>query len=77
MRAFCFVNSSPGTETQRHLEFVQCFSPAPDPDTHSLSYDVYRALVTLAGTSELVRFGLRMFPGNSGLQRLGAECEPS
>ena len=60
------------TEALQNLEFVRRFSPAADAGTYSLLYDVYQALGDAQSASHAVRFGLRIFPENSDLQRLKA-----
>lgn len=61
------------TEALQNLEFVRRFSPAADAGTYALLYDVYQALGDPQAASQAVRFGLRIFPENSDLQRLKAE----
>ena len=61
------------TEALQNLEFIRRFSPAADAGTYALLYDVYQALGDPQSASQAVRFGLRIFPEDSALQRLKAE----
>jgi tetratricopeptide (TPR) repeat protein len=57
-------------EARQHLEFVRRFFPDGDAATYSLLYEVDNALGDPRAAAEAVHFGLRIFPGNSDLQRL-------
>jgi spermidine synthase len=61
------------TEALENLEFVRRFSPAADAGTYKLLYEVYQGLGDTEAASKAARFGLRIFPDNSDLQRLTAE----
>ena len=57
-------------EARQHLEFVRRFFPDGDPNTYILLYEVDNALGDPRAAADAVRFGLRVFPDNSSLQRL-------
>jgi len=57
-------------EARGHLEFVRRYFPDDDPGTYTLLFEVDNALGDPHAAQEAVRFGLRMFPDNSDLQRL-------
>jgi tetratricopeptide (TPR) repeat protein len=57
-------------EAREHLEFVKRFFPDSDAETYSLLYEVDNALGDPRAAADAVRFGLRVFPDNSSLQRL-------
>jgi len=57
-------------EARLHLEFVRRYFPDSDVGTYTLLFEVDNALGDPRAAAEAVRFGLRMFPGNSDLQRL-------
>ena len=61
------------TEALENLEFVRRFSPAADAGTYKLLYEVYQGLGDPEAAARAARFGLRIFPDNSDLQRLTAE----
>ncbi len=60
-------------EAQAHLEFARRYSPDADPGTYSLLYEVYMAQGQPQRAAEALRFGLRLFPGDSNLQQLLAK----
>jgi len=57
-------------EARQHLEFVRRYFPDSDAGTYTLLFEVDKALGDPRAASDAVRFGLRMFPDNSDLQRL-------
>ena len=57
-------------EARQHLEFVKRYFPDGDAGTYSLLFEVDNALGDPRAAADAVRFGLRMFPDNSDLQRL-------
>jgi spermidine synthase len=57
-------------EARQQLEFVRRYFPDSDVGTYTLLFDVDKALGDPRAAAEAVRFGLRMFPGNSDLTRL-------
>ena len=57
-------------EARQHLEFVRRYFPDSDVGTYTLLFQADNALGDPRAAAEAVRFGLRMFPGNSDLQRL-------
>jgi uncharacterized protein HemY len=57
-------------EARQHLEFVRRYFPDGDAGTYSLLFEVDNALADPRAAADAVRFGLRMFPDNSDLQRL-------
>jgi tetratricopeptide (TPR) repeat protein len=57
-------------EARHHLEFVRRYFPDSDVGTYTLLFEVDNALGDPRAAADAVRFGLRMFPGNSDLQRL-------
>jgi spermidine synthase len=57
-------------EARQHLEFVRRYFPDSDVGTYTLLFEVDNALDDPRAAADAVRFGLRMFPGNSDLQRL-------
>jgi tetratricopeptide (TPR) repeat protein len=57
-------------EARRHLEFVRRYFPDGDAATYSLLFEVDNALADPRAAADAARFGLRMFPDNSDLQRL-------
>jgi spermidine synthase len=57
-------------EARQHLEFVRRYFPDSDAGTYTLLFEVDNALGDPRAASDAVRFGLRMFPDNSDLQRL-------
>jgi len=61
------------TEARENLEFVRRFSPAADAGTYKLLYEVYQGLGDNESAAKAARFGLRIFPDDSDLQRLTAE----
>lgn len=63
-------NQKKWAEARQHLEFVKRHFPDGDAATYSLLYEVDNALGDPHAAAEAVRFGLRIFPDNSNLQRL-------
>jgi tetratricopeptide (TPR) repeat protein len=57
-------------EARRHLEFVMRYYPDQDAEIYPLLFQADRALGDPSAAAKAVRFGLRMFPDNSELQRL-------
>jgi len=57
-------------EARKHLEFVRRYFPDSDAWTYTLLFEIDNALGDPRGAADAVRFGLRMFPGNSELLRL-------
>ena len=57
-------------EARQHLEFVRRYFPDGDAGTYTLLFEVDNALGDPRAAADAVRFGLRMFPDNSDLQRL-------
>jgi tetratricopeptide (TPR) repeat protein len=57
-------------EARQHLEFVRRHFPDGDANTYSLLYEVDNALGDPRAAADAVRFGLRIFPDNTNLQRL-------
>jgi len=57
-------------EARQHLEFVRRYFPDGDAATYTLLFDVDHALADPHAAADAARFGLRMFPDNSDLQRL-------
>ncbi len=57
-------------EARRHLEFVMRYFPDEDEKIYPLLFQADKALGDPSAGAKAVRFGLRMFPGNSELQRL-------
>jgi spermidine synthase len=57
-------------EARQHLEFVRRYFPDGDPGTYTLLFEVDNALGDPHAAADAVRFGRRMFPDNSDLQRL-------
>ena len=58
------------SEARQHLEFVKRYSPDSDPRTYTILFEVDNALHDPRAAADAVRFGRRMFPDNSDLQRL-------
>jgi spermidine synthase len=58
------------TEARQHLEFVTRYFPDGDAGTYTLLFEIDNALGDPRAAADAVRFGLRMFPDNSELQRL-------
>jgi spermidine synthase len=58
------------TEARQHLEFVMRYYPDEDAGIYPLLFHADQALGDPSAAVKAVRFGLRMFPGNSELQRL-------
>ena len=65
-----FLTQKKWPEARKHLEFVRRYFPDSDVGTYTLLFEVDNALGDPRAAAEAVRFGLRMFPGNSDLQRL-------
>ena len=57
-------------EARQHLEFVMRYFPDDNATIYPLLFQVDNALGDPRAAAEAVRFGLRMFPDNSDLQRL-------
>ncbi len=57
-------------EARRHLEFVMRYFPDQDSAIYPLLHQADQALGDPSAAAKAVRFGLRMFPDNSELQRL-------
>jgi spermidine synthase len=57
-------------EARQHLEFVMRYYPDEDSGIYPLLFQADQALGDPSAARKAVRFGLRMFPGNSELQRL-------
>ena len=57
-------------EARQHLEFVMRYFPDEYSGTYSLLFQADKALGDPSAAAKAVRFGLRMFPGDSELQRL-------
>jgi spermidine synthase len=57
-------------EARQHLEFVKRYFPDGDAGAYTLLFEVDNALGDPRAAADAVRFGLRMFPDNSDLQRL-------
>ena len=57
-------------EARRHLEFVMRYFPDEDAGIYPLLYRADQALGDPRAAAKAVRFGLRLFPDNSELQRL-------
>jgi spermidine synthase len=58
------------SEARPHLEFVMRYFPDQDSSIYPLLYQADQALGDPRAAAKAVRFGLRMFPDNSELQRL-------
>jgi tetratricopeptide (TPR) repeat protein len=57
-------------EAREHLEFVKRYFPDDTAETYTLLYEVDNGLGDPRAAGGAVRFGVRMFPDNSDLQRL-------
>ncbi len=57
-------------EARQQLEFVRQYFPDEDAGIYPLLFQAYHALGDSRAAAEAVRFGLRLFPDDSGLQRL-------
>ena len=57
-------------EALQQLQFVRRYFPDGDPEIYTLLYEVEDAMGNHAAATEAARFGLRIFPGDSTLQRL-------
>jgi predicted Zn-dependent protease len=57
-------------EARQHLEFVMQYFPDESSEIYPLLFQVDRALGDPSAAAKAVRFGLRLFPDNSELQRL-------
>ncbi len=57
-------------EARQHLEFVMRYFPDEDEKIYPLLFQADKALGDPSAAAKAARFGLRMFPGNSELQRL-------
>jgi len=57
-------------EARRHLEFVMRYYPDEDAGIYPLLFQADQALGDPSAARKAARFGLRMFPDNSELQRL-------
>jgi predicted Zn-dependent protease len=58
------------TEARQHLEFVMRYFPDENSEIYPLLFQADKALGDPSGAAKAVRFGLRLFPDNSELQRL-------
>ncbi len=58
------------TEARKHLEFVMRYFPDEDSGIYPLLFQADKALGDPSAAAKAVRFGLRVFPDNSELQRL-------
>jgi tetratricopeptide (TPR) repeat protein len=58
------------SEARQHFEFVMRYFPDEHPGIYPLLYRADLALGDPSAAAKAVRFGLRMFPGDSELQRL-------
>jgi tetratricopeptide (TPR) repeat protein len=58
-------------EARSHLEFVMRYFPDENSEIYALLYRADLALGDPSAAAKVVRFGLRMFPSDSELQRLG------
>ncbi len=58
------------TEAHKHLEFVMRYFPDEDVAIYPLLFQADKALGDPSAAAKAVRFGLRVFPDNSELQRL-------
>ena len=66
----CCARQKKWAEARQNLEFVKRYFPDEDAAIYSLLFQVDNALGDPRAAAEAVRFGLRMFPDNSDLQRL-------
>ncbi len=57
-------------EARQHLEFVMRYFPDEDEKIYPLLFQADKALGDSSAAAKAVRFGLRIFPGNSELLRL-------
>ena len=57
-------------EARQHLEFVMRYFPDEDSEIYPLLFRADKALGDPSAAAKAVRFGLRVFPDNSELQRL-------
>jgi spermidine synthase len=57
-------------EAREQLEFVRRYFPDSNVRTYTLLYEIDKVLGDPRAAADAVRFGLRMFPENSELQRL-------
>ncbi len=57
-------------EARPHLEFVMRYFPDEDEKIYPLLFQADKAMGDPSAAAKAVRFGLRMFPDNSELQRL-------
>ena len=64
------VRQKKWAEARQHLEFVRRYFPDSDVGTYTLLFEADNALGDPRAAADAVRFGLRMFPGNSDLRRL-------
>ena len=64
------AKQSKWTEARKHLEFVMRFFPDEDSGIYPLLFQADMALGDRSAAAQAVRFGLRVFPDNSELQRL-------
>src|ERR1019366_1680842 len=63
-------------EARQHLEFVMRYFPDQDEIIYPLLFQADKALGDPSAAAKAVRFGLRMFPDNSELQRLNLLLYP-
>jgi len=59
-------------QAQEHLEFVMRYYPDEDSGIYPLLFQADRALGDPSAAAQAARFGLRLFPDNSELQRLNS-----
>ena len=57
-------------EARQHLEFVMRYFPDEDSEIYPLLFRADKALGDPTAAAKALRFGLRMFPSHSELQRL-------
>jgi spermidine synthase len=65
-----FAEQKKWAEARQHLEFVMRYFPDEDEKVYPLLFQADRALGDASAAASAVRFGLRMFPDSSELQRL-------
>jgi tetratricopeptide (TPR) repeat protein len=63
-------NQKKWAEARSHLEFVMRYFPDENEGIYPLLFQADNELGDSRAAAEVLRFGLRMFPGNSDLQRL-------
>jgi len=65
-----FAGQKKWAEARQHLEFVMRHFPDEDVVIYPLLFQADMALGDASAAAKAARFGLRMFPGNSDLERL-------